>query len=163
RSADLREGTATTRLAFRPHAGTTRCSRKALDVRGVLVPHPGRRSDRREGARMASNYNARILQRLGAALTLACLALTACACKAESGGSCDGRTAGGNRCFEYTTQEVDTGKSICNQGRKWSDKACNRAGAIGGCETSSGITKWVYPDAKVKTRKDASTECTEWL
>lgn len=80
------------------------------------------------------------------------------------GGSCDFRPQGGDRCFEYSASQLESGKSVCNEGRVWSDgKPCDKAGSIGGCATTSGITKWLYPGEKFKTRADAGVECTTWL
>jgi hypothetical protein len=79
-------------------------------------------------------------------------------------GSCDWRSASGDRCFDYPKSEVTSGKGICASGRTWSDKGCDRTGSIGGCKTTAGITKWIYPTAAIKTREDAKSECmTDWL
>lgn len=80
------------------------------------------------------------------------------------GGSCDWRPQGGDRCFEYTAGEMESAKSGCTSGRVWADaKPCDKTGSIGGCVTTNGTKKWLYPGTQFKTRDDAGMECTTWL
>lgn len=107
----------------------------------------------------------RIVHRIGAASLFSTLALSMFGCDSPVAGSCDWRSGGGNRCFDYTADEMRDPKSACVKTRKWSDKPCDLAGSIGGCKTGNGTTKWLYPGGKLKTRKDAEAEaeCTTWL
>ena len=92
------------------------------------------------------------------------LLVLACGCEAKLGGSCDWRPQGGDRCFEYTTAEMESAKSGCTAGRVWAEgKPCDKTGSIGGCVTTEGTKKWLYPSAAIKTRDDAKVECTTWL
>lgn len=95
---------------------------------------------------------------------VAAVVVVSAACKEPFQGSCDWRPAGGNRCFDYTTAYKDA-QGICDGRKVWSTKPCDLAGAIGGCGTGQGTTKWLWPDAKIKTKADAQLmECTsEWL
>jgi hypothetical protein len=102
-----------------------------------------------------------------AAATLAVLGALAAAlagCQEHFQGSCDWRPAGNNRCFDYTTGYKEA-KDICDGRRAWSPKPCDLTGAIGGCQTNASTTKWLWPDAKIKTKADAQKmECTsDWL
>jgi hypothetical protein len=99
------------------------------------------------------------VHRLLAVAVLGAMPLVGLACKSKVVGSCDWRPKE-NRCFDYPDTKA---KDDCKGDRVWSDKPCDLAGALGGCETVNGITKWIYPSDTVKSRDDAGTECGSWL
>jgi hypothetical protein len=104
------------------------------------------------------------LRLLLAAGIVASTAVTVSACSESFQGSCDWRPAGNNRCFDYTSAYKQAQQN-CDGRKVWSPKPCDLAGAIGGCSTGQGTTKWLWPNEKVKTKADAQVmECTsDWL
>ncbi len=98
------------------------------------------------------------------ALALLTLVAVSAGCNGETPkGSCDWRPRGDNRCFDYSADAVTVGKDSCARGGSWRDKPCDLAGSVGGCKTSGGTTKWLFPGGAITTRESASSECTQWL
>ncbi|NUO53954.1 MAG: hypothetical protein HOV80_34345 [Polyangiaceae bacterium] len=79
------------------------------------------------------------------------------------GGSCDWRTSSGatkDRCFDYPESDVASAKKGCDEGRTWSEKACDHGGAVLGCKMDSGVTKWVFQDGGKPIKELKALECT---
>jgi len=88
--------------------------------------------------------------------------LTGCGVK----GSCDHRPAGTLECEEVTSANIkDTVQNKCtsdpnsNNRGTWADKkACDRTGAIAGCETNLS-RRWYYPGGQVSKPEHVKTLC----
>jgi hypothetical protein len=99
---------------------------------------------------------------------MALVAVALLACKdSKPAGSCDRRDIEGwESCFDYPESQVASGTQSCagaNAG-KWAAAPCNRAGSMGGCKMSSGITKWFFAGTKHASADSAKLECSgSWI